>query len=1461
MRKYILLFVLVCLHLAARGQTSDEIQEIANAIKAQATTAKTMMYWFDEDYDNAKTVTGSLTGSHTVDASSLGEGLHTLHYLLIDSSDKPASSASALFLVPAKEWSLGGIKYWYDEDYASAKAASSGVQSYDVSQLSDGLHTIHFTAEGTDGQTTPAYSSLFWKIGKTNGKLTATKLRYWFDEETTAKETATMSGVQQIDIATLKPGLHFIHYQAVDDQNHASTARTAMFYKQNTADIAGNVTKQRYWFDEDRANMVEGDYASNTQTINLSGIKKGVHTIHFEVLDDKGHVSAAYSSMFMKLYDEPLPNGINSLTKYRYWINDKSADGIDVTIDGSKTTFSYTGLIPLAQQPIRSVSFAFKEDNGVPTMYAKNDFSIRFYDAAGSWNDGRESYVDERAKQVLTDIADLLPTQRVAKPAENAVTWFKFDGEYGDSISLKSDRAVSLHIFDKDGNELYQAEGNGATQIGGCHLMSDGTFYVAVHDMTGYGSDLTLTSELIDKYAVFDFTPEKMSSVGKTLMYVKGNGMNYVKSVTLTNGTKTYTADRVEANTTDLVARFSMLDALSEAENYTVSIRFEDAEKPEDDKTISFDNAVKLEPINNNATVDIEIVTKPIVGDPYPIYVTLKNKGNVPLYSIPVNLALDNDEILDEFVFVNFDLLVSESLHGSRDFFTYTDNLVGTGKKGIFMPMVVPYLGPYEEKTFIFGVKTQTAHAKFNFYAWAGKPWYDSLEEWRSSTASGSSPAMLAAAYEGCEQSNIHDVYDMLDAADMADIPNIPISPAAVLRPFMGAAEAIAGIIQSGTRVRDDAVLRAAGLDPDDSANNQYRMRYRYCARSPREIFHDQLGDYASSDCPSPTPHPVDVYLPGDPNEITGYTAPSGSQYMTQDVKTIGYDIEFENDPEIANAAAHKIVVTNQLDASKFDLDSFTPQAITLSGKTTALDGSQNFVKTIDLRPNINALAELKCEFNEATGLATWTMRSLDPMTLEETDDANQGVLPVNTDGTSGIGNILYTVDLLKTFDDGTSISNQASIVFDNNDAIKTPVWTNTVDAVCPSSSITSTAETDATTTTLRFSGSDNRSGIWKYELYAKLNGEGTVWEKIAECASDVNTYDFVHPEGAEYEYNVIATDMAGNMEKKLWANLQIQLAAGWNWISHNQANDLSAEKLQTGDVNRILTIDGELYRDPIIGFTGNIGSVKAEEAIKVFTNAPTSIAVSGIQASADEGISLKQGWNWIGCPLSDEIDINTAITNAEEGDIITTLGGYAEYSGSSWTGDLTSLKPGVGYLYKSASAKSILYYDGIATVKAKAMYAKRRYEDVAPWTVDVHKYPNMMCITAELYDGNILVGEGDYYVAAFVGEECRGIGKFIDGKIFLSVYGEKSEPILFKAVDKESGESFDIDDKLDFKADAVGSVKAPYQLQLGNATGISGIGEESAQGEDAYNALGQKVKDTRRSGLYIYKGKKVLIK
>ena len=59
--------------------------------------------------------------------------------------------------------------------------------------------------------------------------------------------------------------------------------------------------------------------------------------------------------------------------------------------------------------------------------------------------------------------------------------------------------------------------------------------------------------------------------------------------------------------------------------------------------------------------------------------------------------------------------------------------------------------------------------------------------------------------------------------------------------------------------------------------------------------------------------------------------------------------------------------------------------------------------------------------------------------------------------------------------------------------------------------------------------------------------------------------------------------------------------------------------------------------------------------------------------------------------PCGEAKSIAAAITNAEAGDTIVSQDGTtATYNGSSWTGTLTMLTPGHGYLYKSVSAKQI---------------------------------------------------------------------------------------------------------------------------------------------------------------------------
>jgi hypothetical protein len=86
-------------------------------------------------------------------------------------------------------------------------------------------------------------------------------------------------------------------------------------------------------------------------------------------------------------------------------------------------------------------------------------------------------------------------------------------------------------------------------------------------------------------------------------------------------------------------------------------------------------------------------------------------------------------------------------------------------------------------------------------------------------------------------------------------------------------------------------------------------------------------------------------------------------------------------------------------------------------------NGVTSFLKTIDMRPEINAIAQVEGEYVQQTGIAKWTFSSLDPMTMEPTNDLMQGILPVNFNGTSGIGEVMFEVGVKPNKADGTQIA------------------------------------------------------------------------------------------------------------------------------------------------------------------------------------------------------------------------------------------------------------------------------------------------------------------------------------------------------------------------------------------------------------------------------------------------------
>ena len=179
------------------------------------------------------------------------------------------------------------------------------------------------------------------------------------------------------------------------------------------------------------------------------------------------------------------------------------------------------------------------------------------------------------------------------------------------------------------------------------------------------------------------------------------------------------------------------------------------------------------------------------------------------------------------------------------------------------------------------------------------------------------------------------------------------------------------------------------------------------------------------------------------------------------------------------------------------------------------------------MRPTINVLAEVQLEYDDTTGIARWTFRSLDPMTLLETSDPTLGFLPANYNG-DGIGQVDFLINRKHTLRDSTIIDNRAYIVFDNEDPIATSTWRNTMDITPPISSIDSVTFAGGMAT-IAMNATDNLSGVWRYHVYAQENT--TMWQRVASDVPADTVAVFVADTGTYTAFRTTAIDSAGNEE------------------------------------------------------------------------------------------------------------------------------------------------------------------------------------------------------------------------------------------------------------------------------------------------------------------------------------------
>jgi RHS repeat-associated protein len=285
---------------------------------------------------------------------------------------------------------------------------------------------------------------------------------------------------------------------------------------------------------------------------------------------------------------------------------------------------------------------------------------------------------------------------------------------------------------------------------------------------------------------------------------------------------------------------------------------------------------------------------------------------------------------------------------------------------------------------------------------------------------------------------------------------------------------------------------------------------------------------------PQPPPRPRNgggggggaVFRPVDPNEKRGPQGFGTQGWIKAPDGALTYDVYFENLPS-ATAWAQEVVITDWLDPD-LDRSTFELLDIQVGGQVVSdLVGLQSGRVIVPMQGS-DLLMDITVNYNPASGQVRWVIRSIDPVTGDLPPDIDRGLLPPNDPETgSGEGRVSFRIrPRANRLVHGAQFTNQARIVFDEEMAIDTNVWVNTLDMIAPTARAIPRAYAGSAPVRISWTGTDIGSGVRDYTVLVSFNGEPyEVWLENTTETSAV----FTPSENGVYLFAVVARDQVGN--------------------------------------------------------------------------------------------------------------------------------------------------------------------------------------------------------------------------------------------------------------------------------------------------------------------------------------------
>ncbi|MDR1592938.1 MAG: T9SS type A sorting domain-containing protein [Prevotellaceae bacterium] len=294
-------------------------------------------------------------------------------------------------------------------------------------------------------------------------------------------------------------------------------------------------------------------------------------------------------------------------------------------------------------------------------------------------------------------------------------------------------------------------------------------------------------------------------------------------------------------------------------------------------------------------------------------------------------------------------------------------------------------------------------------------------------------------------------------------------------------------------------------------------------------------------------------------------------------------------------------------------------------------------------------------------------------------------------------------------------------------------------------------------------------------------------------------------------------------------------LNAGWNWISFNivSASLIDANNLMTNIDNGVEIKNQDVFSryDETSGLWINNGMNGAgftnTEMYKVKMLGANTISLPGSPVDVENTpVALVDGWNWIAYTpqVNETLTEAFAGANPQGGDVVKSQTDFSVYVANvGWVGTLEYLRPGEGYMYNTALARSFKY------PKTGIMSRSIEGDPLEGEPIMLNRpHPSLNSEVAPDYESNLsLIGEvilksdilsENSRLIAYVGSEVRGIAemKLVDDKrlFFLPVYSNSNSTETVTFALENNGKEIPLREYIAYKTNAlVGTVSAPVIL------------------------------------------------